>query len=288
MFYVDTLCVVIVNSLLRIEEAEDMKEYSVNLTKLLSIFKEIKRLHVICKSQGGYSKVSYILNREKKVIYLINAKVASSSIKASILQLDNPEYNDDYNRVHVEALKSTKYISKKVNFIKNYQKYFRFTFVRNPYERLVSCYENKYHTDKKSVGKTLQQFHFDDYPFGFLKKDKGFSNFIIRICLIPDKFADEHFRSQCYSLYTKEGKCVVDYIGHFEHIKKDYDAICKKYGFNSLPHYNRATKGKWQDYYNPVTAWLVYRRFKEDFAKFGYVQEYKKLQSYLKNHRQSK
>lgn len=259
-----------------------MEQYSAYLKKIFAMFSEIKRLYVIYKSQGAYSKVSYIINREKKVIYLINAKVASSSIKASILQLDNSTYYDDYNKVHIEALKSTKFIKKKDDFLKCYNKYFKFTFVRNPYERLVSCYENKYHTDRKSVGKTLQQFHFDDYPFGFLKKDKGFNNFIFRICLIPDNFADEHFRSQCFSVYTKEGKCLVDYIGHFEQIKKEYSVICKKYDFNSLPHYNKATKGKWQDYYNPFTAWLVYKRFKKDFIKFGYVQEYKKLQNYLK------
>lgn len=249
--------------------------------KIIYIYKQVKELSVICKAQGTYSRFSYIFNREKKILYLINAKVASSSIKASILQLDKKDYDEDYNRIHADALKWTKYISDKNRFISCYRKYYKFTFVRNPYERLISCYENKYHTDKKSVGKTLAEFQFDSYPFGFLKKDKGFSNFVLRVCLIPDKFADEHFRSQYFQVYTKDGKCLVDYVGHYENIEEEYEVIRQKYDFSKLPHYNKATQGNWQDYYNPITAWVVYKRFKKDFIQFGYETEYQRLRMYM-------
>lgn len=252
------------------------------------LYEQVKQLYAICKSQGTYSRFSYIVNREKHVLYLINAKVASSSIKASILKLENSEYDKDYNQIHKEALQWTKYIKSKKQFLKNYKRYFKFAFVRNPYERLVSCYENKYHTDKKAVGKTLSEFQFDSYPFGFLKKDKGFSNFVFRICLIPDRFADEHFRSQYFQLYTQDGKCLANYVGHYENIEKEYEPIRQKYDFGQLSHYNKATKGNWQNYYNPITAWLVYKRFKKDFVKFGYESEYGKLCDYMKSHKKKR
>lgn len=262
-----------------------MRYVAKSLEKISFICEEGRKLHTICKSQGTYSKISYIVNREKNVLYLINAKVASSSIKASMLQLKKSDFSEDYNKVHIEALKYTKYIKEKKWFLNCYKKFFKFTFVRNPYERLVSCYENKYHTDRRSIGRTLAEYHFDSYPFGILKKDKGFTNFAIRLCLIPDKFADEHFRSQYFQLYTKDGECLVDCVGHFENIVNEYETISKKYGFDSLQHYNKATSEKWQDYYNPFTAWLVFERFKKDFIAFGYEREYYKLKKYLKKKR---
>lgn len=251
--------------------------------RIICICRQMKEIWAIYKYQGTYSKISYIVNLDKRVIYLINAKVASSSIKASVLQLEKKEYDKDYNYVHAAALPWTKHVKDKKKFINYYKKYFKFTFVRNPYERLVSCYENKYHTDKKSVGKTLSEFHFDSYPFGFLKKDRGFSNFVIRVCMIPDWLADEHFRSQYFQLYTQDGKCIADYIGHYENVEAEYEGIRQKYDFCRLPHYNKATKGNWMDYYNPFTAWLVFKRFKKDFIQFGYKTEYEKLCAYMDN-----
>lgn len=259
--------------------------FAILKNKTISMYKQIKELVLIYKYHGTYSRIAYIVNLEKKVLYLFNPKVASSSIKASMLQLEKPEYNVDYNRVHTETLPWTKNITDKNRFRNYYKKYFKFTFVRNPYERLVSCYENKYHTDKKSVGKTLCGLHFDSYLLGILKTDRGFSNFVIRVCLIPDRLADEHFRSQYFQFYTEDGKCLADYIGHFENVETEYEIIRQKYGFEKLPHYNKATKGNWQDYYNPITAWLVYKRFNKDFVQLGYETEYRKLYAYMKKNR---
>lgn len=259
------------------------------LEKFRYVYGKIKKLFQYSRGQinelernynkyGAYSKILYIAIPEKKVLYVSNPKVACSSIKSSILKLQE----DDYHNIHLKAESKSKYIRDKKKFKETYNNYFKFSFVRNPYERLVSCYKNKYYTDKKYIGKSLENFQFDNYLFGFLRKNKGFTNFAIRVCLIPDKFAEEHFRSQYYLLYTEDDECLVNYVGHFENLEHDYDAIRKKYRFEELPHYNQTNLGEWRDYYNPFTAWLVYRHYYKDFTKFGYKREYRRLQNYLR------
>lgn len=239
---------------------------------------QIRELNRNFKKYGVYSKILYIKIPEKKVLYISNPKVACSSIKASILKLQE----DDYHNIHLKSEEKSKYIKDKEKFRKTYNHYFKFSFVRNPYERLVSCYQNKYYTDKKYIGKSLDNYQYNDYLFGILRKNRGFTNFAIRVCLIPDKLAEEHFRSQYYLLYAKNDECMVDYIGHFEKLGYDYEMIREKYDFDELSHYNKTNKGNWQDYYNPFTAWLVYKHYYKDFIKFGYEKEYGKLLMYLR------
>jgi hypothetical protein len=164
----------------------------------------------------------------------------------------------------------------KLNPEHNY--FFKFAFVRNPFDRLVSCYESKYHNDK--IKRPNGPFIFDKYLFGALKNDKGFENFAKRICLIPDMFADRHFQSQYFQIY-KNKKNTLDYVGKFENIAEDFDFIKNKFKLNDLPHYNKSGNKNWMDYYDLKLARKIYKRYKKDFIHFGYSGEYEKLNVFL-------
>jgi hypothetical protein len=146
-------------------------------------------------------------------------------------------------------------------------------FVRNPFDRLTSCYENKYHSDQSRVGKSIKMLIY-----------KGFRDFARRVCMIPDGMADKHFMSQCVSVVDRNGKLLLDYVGKFENLEADYEPIRRKYGFQPLPHYNRTeiAKGNWMDYYDLETARRAYQRYKTDIETFGYQGAYGELVSYLR------
>ncbi len=155
-------------------------------------------------------------------------------------------------------------------------------FVRNPFARLVSCYESKYHFDKKgnSVAVVRGFLDFDNYLGGYMKQDKGFAHFVDQVVSIPHRLANHHFRSQYLVLIDEDGKPLVDYIGHFETLEQDYEPIRKKYGFSPLKHYNKTEYGDWRDYYTTALAKKVYRKFKKDVQYFGYEQVYRDLLEY--------
>ena len=72
--------------------------------------------------------------------------------------------------------------------------------------------------------------------------------------------------------YNEERESIIDYIGKFEHLQKEFNYICSKLGINSqLPHKNASKREKnYRKYYNEETKDLVYKHFAEDINLFGY------------------
>lgn len=237
---------------------------------------EFRELKALIKEFGCYSTRTFHINHDKKLIYLSNSKVACSSIKASMYCLDEQE---DYRSVHrvANALKSYEL---SVPYDK-YADYYKFTFVRNPFARLVSCYVNKLHEDRAKLGKTMERLYFTRYLYGYLNVDKGFHNWARRVCSIPDKYADRHFVSQSYLLHDAQGHLLVNHVFKFENLARDYEPIRAKYDLAPLPHYNKTKKGNWMDYYDLKTAKMVYRRYRRDIEEFGYQEIYDELIRYI-------
>lgn len=236
--------------------------------------KELKNL--IC--YGRIYPVVYIVSKDKKVAYLNNSKVACSSIKASMI-------DEETKGTYTMSKQLGRLDMRRPEKLKDDEKdFFTFTFVRNPYERLVSCYESKYHTDKEKYH--LKRLYFDCYLAGYIRKDRGFDKFLDRILKLPNSLLDQHFLVQYELIYDRKGNKRVQYIGKFENLAEEFGEIQKKYDLKALPHYNNSGVGKkknWKDYYTLETAELVYQKYKKDFECFGYENYYTELIEYLKN-----
>ncbi len=221
---------------------------------------------------GDYPYPKYMVLKDKKVIYLEMPKVANCSIKASML---NTKFEDDYS-VQKESLK---YTTHKVG--RGCRDFYKFTFVRNPFERLVSCYESKYHKDKKMIGSIMKNLEYDNYLFGFIRRDYGFTNFVLRIALIPDAYKDHHFKPQSQIVYEKDGRSRVDFVGKYESLNEEYEKISEKYDFDELPIYNKTERKDYKEYYNALTARIAYFIYRKDIKNFGYEKEYRQLIKYI-------
>lgn len=232
------------------------------------------------RKTGAYYTRSFFYNPTKKFLYLSVSKAGNTSIKASIYAM--PEM-DDYRKVHdaVHEQECRAHIDR----LPEFADYYKFTFVRNPFDRLVSCYENKLHTDKASVGVTIKELIYDRYLMGYLGKDKGFNNWAQRVCRVPDKYADRHFISQSFGMLDENGELITDFVGKFENFAADFEVMRQKFDLAPLPHYNKTKKEKksWMDYYDLKTAQKVYERYKTDIRVFGYQQAYDDLVAYIKS-----
>ena len=212
----------------------------------------------------GYRK-SFVFNTEKKLVYLNNPKVACTSIKKSIF--------GEQSDIHIYAKQYT--VSE---LSREMEESYKFTFVRNPYERLVSYFEDKcvQHPDNPCIS---------GYPLNFLLLNKEFNQFIKNLSLIPYRLSETHFSGQYELIYDKQGKCLVDFVGKIENMREEYEPIRSRFDLLPLPHSNRVaslTGKNWMDYYTPLTAALVYWKYRKDFKTFGYENEYRKLKNYLK------
>lgn len=138
--------------------------------------------------------------------------------------------------------------------------------MRNPHDRIVSCYENHMGRPKDGVyiGSDIPQVY----------RGIPFKEFIRVVSKIPDEKADRHFRSKVYDLKDKKGKIFVDFIGKFENLEEDYKKVCKKIGLRNPPKLPHKNKGRslrsYNSYYDDETRKLVQRRYEEDFKVFNY------------------
>lgn len=219
-----------------------------------------------------YDQPEYTVSSDKRLVYLVNSKAACSSIKATFL---DKEACDDYS-AHIDVYRQD---MKRYDLTDDERDYFKFTFVRNPFSRLVSCYESKYHADRERY---KYKFDYRNYLYGYLYYDEGFDEFVRKVCALPYRLMDRHFRSQYDLIFDASGE-TFDYIGHFESLAEDFSVIQNKYRLRPLPHLNRVGTDDWMNYYTPETADLVYRTFRKDIEAFGYGNSYSELLLFIRS-----
>ena len=164
-----------------------------------------------------------------------------------------------------------------------YKKYKFFTFVRNPYDIMVS----KYFYELRSLDlKMSSNMPFSIFCRRILNGEiwRGHAvhdvagNIISREYLPPD----ELIPTQTEFLKNTEGKIEIDFIGKLEKFTEDWDKLREL--FSTLPFYNtkyrEANKSRQRDFlshranfaevYDQETKNLVLKYFEEDFDTFKY------------------
>lgn len=147
-----------------------------------------------------------------------------------------------------------------------FEEYFKFTFVRNPWDRLVSAFlflkkggANK--VDRTWAAANLTQYDdFHSFATGWVNR-KNIHNW-------------KHFVPQ-YKFVCEPGSHTpaVDFIGHFENLEADYAYINNKLGNrSSLQHLNKTggERKDYKEYYTPATRDQVAEVYREDIRIFGY------------------
>lgn len=166
--------------------------------------------------------------------------------------------------------------------------YDRFTFVRNPFDRLVSCYRQKIIAAPTSTG---QAPLFRNYFFA-MPANISFADFAQRVSKIPDAVADSHFKSQ-YALLHRKGELQVDYVGKFERFDQDWQPLAEKYQLDPLLAQANVSKNKpgchsdYRLYYTEDLVQLVYERYRKDVETFGYQAEVEQLLAFVRTQPQN-
>lgn len=147
-----------------------------------------------------------------------------------------------------------------------FQRYFKFTFVRNPWDRLVSAYHflkaggmNRW--DKDFYARELS--HLPD-----------FRSFVLE-WLKPDKlYRHHHFTPQYHYLFDRYFKVGVDYIGQLENIESDFSEVARCIGtVADLGRANRSRRSDYKDYYDQETREHVALVYAADISLLGYTFE---------------
>ena len=148
--------------------------------------------------------------------------------------------------------------------------FFKFTFVRNPWSRITSCYR-----DKIMVEDPIKQARHMNKRYG-LEPGMPFAAFVewLNSAEGSDDVADRHWMSQFRILaYDQPDLIRYDFTGRFERLEEDYRALQAAIGvaLPDLPHRLKTQgPGDYRLLYDDKTTELVARRYARDIELFDY------------------
>lgn len=152
----------------------------------------------------------------------------------------------------------------------SFSNFFKFAFVRNPLDRVVSAYfylcgGGKNASDAKWARRNLGRF-------------KSFDHFVQEG--LPHRSVQQwgHFKRQ--SDFICDGNTiVVDAVGHVETIDSDFSKICTKIGINAeLKVKNRSIRKTYENYFkNSDTLEAAIEIYRKDIEIFGYEKSINSL-----------
>ncbi len=132
--------------------------------------------------------------------------------------------------------------------------YFRFSMVRNPWDRMVSEFE---YQRRRGV-----------------LEEQGLADFDEFVNAIRDGHFDDnvHFRPQVDFLVDDSGEIAVDQVGRFEKLASDFRSVCSAAGVAApaLPALKQTRHGHFASYYDDRTRTIVADRFAADIDRFEY------------------
>ncbi len=146
---------------------------------------------------------------------------------------------------------------------RNFENFFKFCIVRNPWDRLVSAYtylseggSNKVET--AWINENISRF-------------SNFREFVKQSLPKEEVLREQHFRPQYTFVTNRKGEVEMDFIGRLESLERDFDEISDKLGLEAqLPHVNPSKRSDYRSYYDDETAELAGQLYQKDIEMFGY------------------
>lgn len=180
-------------------------------------------------------KYLYQINEKYKFIYFIVPKCATRTMFKIF----------DFQPVRFRELPN------------NYNDYYSWTFVRNPYDRLCSAYTDKI------VNKTKGGL----YSY---RSCKDFTEFVNAIQHQNVTKCDRHIRMQT-SLFPTN----INFVGKLENYDNDSKYIFNKFNKKKSEHINinSTIHNKYQNLYNEHTQNIVSKMYRDDLNTLNYTYE---------------
>lgn len=147
--------------------------------------------------------------------------------------------------------------------------YWTFSFVRNPWSRLVSWWAMVERFDELArQGVERAQARFDNNAF--LRTSREYADFETFVMQGPDELA--RLRTPQLTYLTSDAK-EIDFLGRTESFQADLRSVLDHLGLElpaELPHRNRSPHAHYTTYYSARSRDRVAELFASDIEAFGY------------------
>jgi len=204
-----------------------------------------------------------MISHSLKCIFIHIPKTAGSSIEDVIwpgvrsesdLWMGMADMRNKYQTGALQHLLARQILSEVGSKI--FYSYYKFSIVRNPWDRLVSQY-----IWTRDTNPALRQY------IG-LSTNSSFEEYLDLI----QRVSHVHWERQVRFLRDEDGESMVDFVGRFENLEADARHIFGRIGLScdKIPHTNASSRGVYRNYYNEHSKRLVSSLYREDIDAFGY------------------
>jgi Sulfotransferase family len=201
-----------------------------------------------------------MISFQKCFLFVHIPKTAGNSIQSVLSDYSEDQLvalRKEQDGIERFGLRNPKYNIKKHSTLKEYREalgdeqfrsFYKFTCVRNPWDRMVSYYFTPTQNPETWNRKKFR---------GMISKAISVADYLRLDDEELDPFAN------------------VDYIMRFENLADDFCAVCSRLDISppTLPQYNRSTREHYSKYYDDDLRELVRIRFSREIERFGYKFE---------------
>ena len=261
----------------------------------------------------------FIVNHDYRCVYCPIGKVASTSLIRIFVQLSNLPDKEaalalPRGYIHAYAkhnLTLAAYHSQaEAMEILNDPSYFKFSFVRNPWNRLISAYLDKFVVKPnirkslflpKHIKEVVKAVYESEGLSPDYKKSITFRQFVEYLKSTKNEYLDGHWKPQ----YLYLGETQFDFVGQLENLSEDFEYVKNKLSIKDfdLPHTNKTTSVEgvncskelsadknyadhypseliklkklpgYSEFYTPELVDIIRQRYIKDIEKFGYDEQ---------------
>lgn len=137
-----------------------------------------------------------------------------------------------------------------------FEDYFKFTFIRNPWDRAISQYH--YMRSRPDLREYIGMAHGDSFK---------------RYLGLIQKRVHVQWEPQYKFIYDENGELVVDLMGRFENFQRDVRRILSIIGVaaEKIPHRLKTVHRPYYEYYDAEAIEMVQSIYRNDITAFGYT-----------------
>ncbi|WP_455207117.1 sulfotransferase family 2 domain-containing protein [Kaarinaea lacus] len=146
---------------------------------------------------------------------------------------------------------------------KEINEYFKFTIVRNPWDRLVSAFHFLKKGGMNETDKIWAQSNLGEY--------KDFRSFVLKWLNQDNIWKYYHFQPQHHYFLESHQKVCIDFFAFLENLDNDFEFIAKKINStHKLQQKNQSQHKDYKDYYDNETIKIVSKVYADDIRLLGY------------------
>ena len=212
-----------------------------------------------------------------KYLFVHIPKNAGSAVEKALLSLEDKEYSqgwyDNKCRPSLDEATRDSYMlggsyahmtlpvfAKQKQLKGKFNEYFKFTFVRNPWDRFVSEYE---YCRKGGVdGQLSCPYSFEEFCNKFVEGS------LVTCTKETGEIYEEHVMLQ--SKFIDE---TIDFVGRVENLQSDFNRVCRRLGVEEVELFrvNATFRNRnYREYYTDETRKLIGKFYRWDAVQFSY------------------